>query len=75
MPLARGGDVFDGGGKVWDLTVMGKKNKTAGSRPVKLMSAPLSHLAIERNAFRIPPADGTWNGSNPYYDDLSRYNR
>jgi hypothetical protein len=28
---------FDGGGKDWELTVKGRKNKTAGSRPVKLM--------------------------------------
>ena len=50
---------FDGGGKVCKLTVTGKKNKTAGLRPVKLMGAPLSDLAIERSAFRISPADGT----------------
>jgi hypothetical protein len=27
--------LFDGGGKVWEFTVKGKKNKTAGSKPVK----------------------------------------
>jgi hypothetical protein len=73
--LIGGGFVFDGGGKVCKLTVTGKKNKTTGLRPVKLMRAPLSELAIERSASGIPPADGTLNGSNPYYDDLSRYDR
>ena len=66
---------FDGGGKVCKLTVMGTKNKNGGFRPGKLIRVPLSDLAIERSAFRIPPADGTENGSNPYYDDLSRYDR
>ena len=63
--LAGVGFVFDGGDKVWELTVKGIKNKTTGLRPVKLMRVLLSNLAIERCAFRIPPADGTENGSNP----------
>ena len=57
--LLEAGLFFDGGGKVCKLTVMGKKNKTTGLRPVKLMRVLLSNLAIERCAFRIPPADGT----------------
>ena len=58
-PVAGGGFVFDGGGKVCKLTVTGKKNKTTGLRPVKLRRVLLSNLAIECCAFRIRPADGT----------------
>jgi len=35
------------------------KTSTVGLRPVKLMWPLRSDLAIERNTFRIPPADGT----------------
>jgi hypothetical protein len=57
--LPEAGLFFDGVGKVCKLTITGKKNKTTGLRSVKLMKMPLSNHAIERSAFRIPPADGT----------------
>jgi hypothetical protein len=36
-----------------------KRTRTAGLGLVKLIEAPLSNLATERSAFRIPLADGT----------------